>query len=424
MADWTVCPECNLKHSIRPDGICPRCNASVDGGGGPPPQEGAAPPPVPEAPPIMPEGADIKTVAIPLGCPNHPQVFTGLMRCDQCGRTFCSDCVVAMADGVFCAGCRSPEDAAPEPVPAPPPTLDPAPAATFTPASAATPPPTPETTPAPTPEQAPAPTPATAPAPIDTPTPPRSARKLTVMEGLRAGWKVATADIWKTWLIAFVFLVITSVAGLPGIIPLVGTLWVIAFSFVVAPQLQAGLVLAVMQKIDGGEPNIETLFEGFKKRFGSSIVVMLPIWAVTFVFMVVMFGVLMLFGGLGALVSADSPSAEPSALIGVVMTGLMLVFMLLIGLVSMVMWFGYVALWEGHESGVAALTAGWRVVRDNLVPTILLLLMVFLVVLGASLAGMLALCVGYLFTMPVAMIWVIATTVILYRSWSATPTSQ
>ena len=31
MADWINCPGCGLKHSRRPDGVCPRCKQSVDG---------------------------------------------------------------------------------------------------------------------------------------------------------------------------------------------------------------------------------------------------------------------------------------------------------------------------------------------------------------------------------------------------------
>jgi hypothetical protein len=30
MADWTVCPHCQLKHTRRPTGVCPRCGAAVD----------------------------------------------------------------------------------------------------------------------------------------------------------------------------------------------------------------------------------------------------------------------------------------------------------------------------------------------------------------------------------------------------------
>ena len=31
MADWINCPGCGLKHSRRPDGMCPRCKQAVDG---------------------------------------------------------------------------------------------------------------------------------------------------------------------------------------------------------------------------------------------------------------------------------------------------------------------------------------------------------------------------------------------------------
>ena len=31
MGDWINCPGCGLKHSRRPDGLCPKCKQSVDG---------------------------------------------------------------------------------------------------------------------------------------------------------------------------------------------------------------------------------------------------------------------------------------------------------------------------------------------------------------------------------------------------------
>ena len=46
MADWINCPGCGLKHSRRPDGMCPRCKQAVDGTAPMPadvPQEGEAP---------------------------------------------------------------------------------------------------------------------------------------------------------------------------------------------------------------------------------------------------------------------------------------------------------------------------------------------------------------------------------------------
>jgi hypothetical protein len=49
MAEWMVCPFCQLKHTRRPDGNCPRCKQSVDGDGAKPASAEAAydpPPPI------------------------------------------------------------------------------------------------------------------------------------------------------------------------------------------------------------------------------------------------------------------------------------------------------------------------------------------------------------------------------------------
>jgi hypothetical protein len=41
MPDWVTCPGCGLKHSARPDGVCPRCKNPVDGGADAPATGGA-----------------------------------------------------------------------------------------------------------------------------------------------------------------------------------------------------------------------------------------------------------------------------------------------------------------------------------------------------------------------------------------------
>lgn len=54
MADWTICPSCQLKHSMRNDGLCPRCHQPVDAGA---PAGGAlamAAPPLPQQHPSSP----------------------------------------------------------------------------------------------------------------------------------------------------------------------------------------------------------------------------------------------------------------------------------------------------------------------------------------------------------------------------------
>ncbi len=49
MADWITCSSCGLKHSARPDGICPRCQAPAGGAFVPPVYAG---PDAPGAPPL------------------------------------------------------------------------------------------------------------------------------------------------------------------------------------------------------------------------------------------------------------------------------------------------------------------------------------------------------------------------------------
>ena len=44
MSEWTICPSCQLKHSLRNDGLCPRCHQPVEAGA---PVDAMAPPPLP-----------------------------------------------------------------------------------------------------------------------------------------------------------------------------------------------------------------------------------------------------------------------------------------------------------------------------------------------------------------------------------------
>jgi uncharacterized RDD family membrane protein YckC len=41
-----------------------------------------------------------------MACALHPEVDTGLERCERCGVEFCSDCLVVLRDRPYCAGCK------------------------------------------------------------------------------------------------------------------------------------------------------------------------------------------------------------------------------------------------------------------------------------------------------------------------------
>lgn len=70
MTGWTQCPNCQLKHTARPDGLCPRCRL---------PLSAAAPPaaeilPTVPAPPVAPQ--DPAAVALPTTFPAPPPPVT------------------------------------------------------------------------------------------------------------------------------------------------------------------------------------------------------------------------------------------------------------------------------------------------------------------------------------------------------------
>jgi uncharacterized RDD family membrane protein YckC len=40
-------------------------------------------------------------------CPNHPQIFEPLVRCERCSISYCLDCVVPIAGFPHCAACKA-----------------------------------------------------------------------------------------------------------------------------------------------------------------------------------------------------------------------------------------------------------------------------------------------------------------------------
>src|ERR1700743_1727222 len=42
-----------------------------------------------------------------MNCENHPTVDLGLRPCWRCGRFFCEDCLVGIADRLYCGECKN-----------------------------------------------------------------------------------------------------------------------------------------------------------------------------------------------------------------------------------------------------------------------------------------------------------------------------
>src|SRR6185503_17174160 len=88
MAEWVVCPTCNLKHGVRADRLCPRCREAIDRSSG-----FASPAPIPSTPPLRsaPESAEGPgAAALPLAPPTPAPAGTpppfGATRCESCGK--------------------------------------------------------------------------------------------------------------------------------------------------------------------------------------------------------------------------------------------------------------------------------------------------------------------------------------------------
>jgi hypothetical protein len=67
MADWMACPGCQLRHTRRPDGLCPRCKQPVDAAAAPTTEAAPIPMTAPSSPPARPERAPVA-----LGAPTSP----------------------------------------------------------------------------------------------------------------------------------------------------------------------------------------------------------------------------------------------------------------------------------------------------------------------------------------------------------------
>lgn len=244
---------------------------------------------------------------------------------------------------------------------------------------------------------------------------------LGVMEAMGHGWQLVTRDLWPVCLLGIVFTLVQGganlVGGVLGLIPFIGYIFQLAILICVNPPLQAGLVYAVLRKIDGAPADTANLFEGFRSRFGQSIVVMLPVWGVTVVMVgALAIGLVILMYALGPTVGRGRGAAlGPVVILVLVLAALVIMFVSMI--MNTVMFLAFVALWDTHDSGWAAFVAGARLVMANFGPACGVTGLFLLLGLAAVVVGVLALCIGLIFTGAFVMVWMTATYAYLYRSW-------
>jgi hypothetical protein len=239
------------------------------------------------------------------------------------------------------------------------------------------------------------------------------------MEAVGLGWTLVTRDFWPVWLVGLVFLLLQGAGNILGAIPYIGILFSIVIAIAVNPALQAGLMYAVLRKMDGAAANPSDIFEGFKTRYGDAIVVMLPIWGA---FIVV--GGALVIGVVVVMYAVGGRGSGLSPVVILVLVLAALVFTFLSMLLNSVMWLAYAALWDTYASGWAAFIAAARIVMARFLPTCGVIVLFLAFMLAALILGMLALCIGLFFTMPFVMVWMTATYAYLYRSWHDGVSSQ
>lgn len=247
---------------------------------------------------------------------------------------------------------------------------------------------------------------------------------LGVMDAVRMGWQLLMSDFWPIWVLGLVVAaVLGGIGGALGvfmIIPIVnllGACLMIVVGLFVQPPFLAGLFYAVGRVIDGQKAEAGQVFEGFRQRYWPSVVaVLLP--------MGIGFGIALVFGGIaGVLIAATGADEDEEALAAItLLVGLpMYLILFLVGLLFI---FSLVAVWDHPESGWEAMKTSVRVVKEHYLSTLGFALLFALITVAAEIVGLLACCVGVLFTMPVVMVWSAVSMVYLYRSWTGQPLTQ
>jgi len=242
--------------------------------------------------------------------------------------------------------------------------------------------------------------------------------ELGVMDATRMGWRLIMSDFWPIWVLGLVAYAIQAGCSMVGSLPYIGGCISLGVAIFVQPPLFAGLFYAVARVIDGSKAQAGEVFEGFRQRYWPSVVaVLLPVG--------ISFGVSLLIGGaiLGLAMAADGGGADEETVIIVALAvGLPLAFIL--GLVMLLFVFSLVAVWDHPESGWEAMKDSVRLVKAHYVSTLGLTLLFGLITAAAALLGAIACCVGVFFTLPFVTVWMTATLIYLYRSWTGQPMVQ
>jgi len=245
------------------------------------------------------------------------------------------------------------------------------------------------------------------------PTMDAAAGRLGVIEAYGLGWRLMKADFWPLWTAALVALLLTTAAG-----------FVPFGQFIAGPPLGAGLFYVLLRRMDGRPVEIGQVFEGFRQRFGQSIVSLLPLliaWAAVGIVSMAVY-----FAAVFPVMERSGGPQGPEHFFALFLPfwGAMLALNLIVSLFQLFFIFSLVAVWDYPASGWEAAKVSMRMAAARFWSVLGFGVLAWLILFVANLAGFVLCCVGWLFTFPVAALWIAASIAYLYRSWTGRPLVQ
>ena len=242
---------------------------------------------------------------------------------------------------------------------------------------------------------------------------------LGIMDALGMGWRLMKADFWQLWTVAIVLILLFMASSC------------VPFGYFVAfPPLAAGFVYVLARRIDGGAVQTGGLFEGFRQRFSESLLSMLPlliVWAVLWIVEIAVYVAFLLpaimlgessRGGHGD--EADMMMAAAFGILGLVIV----LVSIAVAVFQMFFLFAPMAVWDRPKAGWEAAKDSMRLVRSHFWSVLGFCLLALLIFVAAEIAGILACCIGLIFTIPAVYVWLGASAIYLFRSYTGRPLVQ
>ncbi|HUQ29701.1 MAG TPA: BPSS1780 family membrane protein [Usitatibacter sp.] len=231
--------------------------------------------------------------------------------------------------------------------------------------------------------------------------PPRSNSAGAGVDWIGQGWRLFARSPLM-WVVSV--LVLFVIAIVVNLVPFIGQ---IAFQLL-QPVFAAGFIVACRSLETGSEFEIEHLFAGFKRNFGSLLVVGLALLAG----MAVLFVVFALFAGFGVVMSMMSGNATDMVTAGVgsiisILLGLLVMLLLMVPLL-MFYWFAPALVMMHDMAPLTAMKESFRGCLRNILPFLIYGFVMFVLsILAVIPAGL-----GMLVWVPLA----ISSSYVAYRS--------